>query len=115
MVVRLETAIQTTSMSNDDHVILEIHDILKSYYKVTRKTFVDNVCKQAVIHHLLSAEEGPLALVSPNFVNQLSPTQLEEIAGEAPAVKVKSISQLIATRSPLTRLLLCIYRDSAFS
>ncbi|CAK4033018.1 interferon-induced GTP-binding mx2 [Lecanosticta acicola] len=85
--VPVETAIASHNMSNDDHVILEIHDILQSYYKVSLKTFVDNVCKQAVIHFLLSPDRGPLALFSPNFVAELSPEQLEEIAGEAPAMK----------------------------
>lgn len=86
-VVKLEQAIQTHAMSNEDHTVLEIHDILESYYKVSRKTFVDNVCKQAMLYHLLHADKGPLALFSPNFVTQLSDMQLEEIAGEAPALK----------------------------
>lgn len=74
-------------MSNEEHTILEIHDILKAYYKVSRKTFVDNVCKQATLYLLLHPDNGPLALFSPLFVSQLSPLQLEEIAGEAPAQK----------------------------
>lgn len=96
-------------MSNDDHVILEIHEILESYYKVSRKTFVDNVCKQAIIYYLLHPESGPLALFSPNFVSHLSPIQLEEIAGEAPLSKrlrkqlTKEIASLVEAVKILAR------------
>lgn len=88
LVVRLEHATQTTcSMSNEEHLVQDIHDILRSYYKVSRKTFVDNVCKQAVVHYLLQCEESPLALFSPILVTQFSTDALEEIAGEAPGLK----------------------------
>jgi hypothetical protein len=72
-------------MSNEEHVVKDIHDILQSYYKVSHKTFVDIVCKQSVVHHLLKCKESPLALFSPVFISQLSPEDLEELAGEAPA------------------------------
>jgi hypothetical protein len=89
-------------MSNEQHVIQDIHDILESYYKVSRKTFVDSVCKQAAIHHLLRSEEGPLALFSPTFVSQLSPSALEEIAGEAPVLK-RTRTQLTKEITSLTQ------------
>lgn len=87
MVIKLEQAGRAYAMSNDEHVIEEIHDILKSYYKVSRKTFVDNVCKQATNHFLLHSGNGPLRLFSPTFVNRLSNVELEEIAGEAPPLR----------------------------
>lgn len=87
MVVRLEHATATRYMSNEEHITQDIHDILQSYYKVSRKTLVDNVCKQAVQHYLLQCEDSPLALFSPVFVSELSTEALEEIAGEAPALK----------------------------
>jgi hypothetical protein len=74
-------------MSNDEYVVQEIHDILQAYYKVCRKTFVDNVCRQAALYHLLLCEESPLKLFSPLFVNQLSVSELEELAGEEPGVR----------------------------
>ncbi|KAK3074249.1 hypothetical protein LTR53_003472 [Teratosphaeriaceae sp. CCFEE 6253] len=87
-VVKLDQVLQATrSMSNEDYIVQDVHDILQSYYKVSRKTFVDSVCKQATVHCLLSCEESPLALFSPVFVSQLSSSALEEIAGEAPSVK----------------------------
>ncbi|EGP83318.1 unnamed protein product [Zymoseptoria tritici ST99CH_3D1] len=86
--VKLDTATAPiNNMSNEDHVIHDIHDILMSYYKVSRKTFVDSICKQAVSHYLLHCETSPLALFSPIWVSQLSVAALEEIAGEAPAVR----------------------------
>jgi hypothetical protein len=74
-------------MSNEEHVVQDTHDILKSYYKVSRKTYVDSVCRQAVIYYLLECSESPPALFSPVFVGQLSADALEEIAGKAPALK----------------------------
>lgn len=96
-------------MSNDEHVILEIHNILKSYYKVSRKTFVDNVCNQAALHYLLHEDKGPLALFSPVFVSKLTPVQLEEIAGEAPNVK-RQRAQLAKQTASLTEAMKILTR-----
>jgi hypothetical protein len=87
-------------MSNDEYVVQEIHNILKSYYKVSRKTFVDNVCRQGALHYLLQCEESPLALFSPIFVSRLSTTELEELAGEEPGLK-RSRIQLNKDRKSL--------------
>jgi hypothetical protein len=73
-------------MSNAEHVILDIHDILKSYYKVARKRFVDNMCMHAN-YHLVTGPVSPLRLFSPTFVNKLTDEKLEEIAGEDRAIK----------------------------
>ncbi|KAI0570344.1 Interferon-induced GTP-binding protein mx2 [Pyrenophora tritici-repentis] len=111
MVVRLEHASQPVrSMSNEQHVVQDIHDILKSYYKVCRKTFVDSICRQSVIHFLLECDECPLALFSPMFVSQLSADALEEIAGEAPGLKrsraqlTKEVASLAKAVRILTRI-----------
>jgi hypothetical protein len=90
------------SMSNEEHIVQDIHNILKSYYKVRRKTFVDSVCRQSVIYYLLECDEGPLALFSPIVVNQLSAAALEEIAGEAPGLK-RSRAQLTKEVASLTK------------
>jgi hypothetical protein len=88
MVVRLEHASQPVrSMSNEQHAVQDIHDILKSYHKVCRKTFFDNVCRQLVICYLPECDDCPLALFSPMFVSQPSASALKEIAGEAPGLK----------------------------
>lgn len=86
-VVRLDQAMNTKTMSNEEHVIQDIHDILHAYYEVSRKTFVDSVCKQAAIHYLLHSKESPLALFCPLFVAELSFDELQDIAGEAAITK----------------------------
>lgn len=77
------------NMSNVDHVVREIHDILEAYYKVARKRFVDNLCMQAADYHLVTGPHAPLKLFSPTFVDRLTAEQLEDIAGEGPSTKRK--------------------------
>jgi Dynamin central region/Dynamin family len=85
--VRLERAVTSVPMGNVEHTILDIHAILKSYYKVARKRFVDNVCMQGTDYHLLSSDDSPLRIFSPLFVSSLANEQLESIAGEDPSSK----------------------------
>jgi hypothetical protein len=87
LVIPFEYIKTNRSVSNDQHVVQDIENILKSYYEVNHKTFVDSVIKQSVIHHLVDSADGPLALFSPLFVSQMSPLAIEEIAGEEPRVK----------------------------
>lgn len=68
-------------VSNAEHIVFEIHDILKAYYKVAKKRFVDNVCMQADFV-LVTGPDNPLKIFSPEFASSLSDEQLEEIAGE---------------------------------
>jgi hypothetical protein len=69
-------------MSNAQHTVFEVHDILKAYYKVARKRFVDNICMQAASFILISGPNNPLKILFPQFVSSLSDEQPEEIAGE---------------------------------
>ncbi|KAL2266992.1 hypothetical protein VTJ83DRAFT_4269 [Remersonia thermophila] len=71
-----------TNKSNADQVKEDIHDVLKSYYKVSRKRFVDTVCRVAIEHYLLDDEQSPLKIFNPKLVATLSDEQLEMIAGE---------------------------------
>ena len=86
-VVRLEDMTRSHPMSNTEHVVQDLHDILFSYYKVARKRFVDSVCMQATDHYLVNGLETPLALFSPTFVSALTHEQLESIAGEDQGTK----------------------------
>jgi hypothetical protein len=88
-VVRLDDMVQTHPMSNIEHVVQEVHDILKSYYKVARKRFADNLIMQAADHHLVTGPCSPLKLFSPSFVSELTDEQLLEIAGEDAALRSK--------------------------
>jgi len=88
-VVRLDDIVQTHPMSNVEHVVQEVHDILKSYYEVARKRFVDNLVMQAADYHLVTGPCSPLKLFSPSFVSELTDEQLLEIAGEDAALRSK--------------------------
>ena len=88
-VVKIDAILQTSTASNADHAIRDLHDILKSYYNVARKRFVDVMCMQAVDHHLITGPSAPISLFSPSFVSKLDEGQLERIAGEDISTKRK--------------------------
>ena len=69
-------------MSNDNHTIQDLHDTLKSYYKVARKRFVDAICLQAVDHFLVSGKTSPLWIFCPHFIGKMSDAELNQIAGD---------------------------------
>lgn len=78
-------------MSNENHVILELHDIPRSYYKLARERFVDNVRMQVVDHFLVTGKDTPLKLFCPKFVAVMTTEQLEDVAGEEIGVKRKRV------------------------
>jgi Dynamin central region/Dynamin family/Dynamin GTPase effector domain len=80
--VDLDAISGSIDMDNIEHMVDEIHAILKSYYKVARKRFVDNVSMQVAQHFLVTGSESPLRLFMPSFVHHLSPDSLNMIAGE---------------------------------
>jgi hypothetical protein len=67
---------------NAQQIREDILDVLASYYKVSRKRFVDNTCRQVIGHFLLDSEDSPLKIFSPELVMGLDAEQLESIAGE---------------------------------
>lgn len=73
MVVDRENAQQTRE---------DILDVLSSYYKVSRKRFVDNICGQVIGHFLLEGDKSPLKILCSELVMGLDGDQLELIAGE---------------------------------
>ncbi|KAI4153970.1 MAG: hypothetical protein LQ340_001964 [Diploschistes diacapsis] len=70
-------------LSNEDQAVEDLHDILRSYYKLSRKQFVDAISKGAVDFLLLTVKDGPLRVCSPEFVGALPDKDLEQIAGES--------------------------------
>ena len=86
-VVRISDILDHHVISNTEHVVQEIHDILESYYRVAPKRLVDNICKQAVGYHLVKGPQSPLKLFSPSSVNELFAEQLKDLAGEMPDAK----------------------------
>lgn len=88
-VIRISDLAAQHHMSNVDHTVQDIHDILESYYRVSRKRFVDNICMQAVDHYLLTGPGAPMKLLSSTWVNDLTVEKLEQIAGEEAGTKRK--------------------------
>jgi hypothetical protein len=68
-------------LSNETSAVYDIHDLLKAYYKVSLKRFIDNVGNQ-VVERILLGPEGPLAIFTPQYVSGLSDAEKESIAGE---------------------------------
>ena len=88
--IRLTDALDAHK-SNDDQLIEDLDDILRSYYKLAQKQFVDAVSKGAVDYLLLTVADGPLRVFSPAFVGSLVDEQLSHIAGESPeSARVRS-------------------------
>lgn len=68
--------------SNDEQVCEDIFDALLSYYRVSRKRFVDVVCQQVIFHLLLQSKDSPLNFFSPELIMGLGVEELDAIAGE---------------------------------
>jgi hypothetical protein len=76
-------------MNNLQQTVQDIHNILKSYYKVARKRFIDNMCMQTADLKPVTGPEAPMKQFSPSWVYNLSPDQLENIDGEEASVRRK--------------------------
>lgn len=60
----------------------DILDTLMSYYKISRKRFVDVICQQVILYFLLEGEVSPLKVMGSDMVMSLTEDQLDLIAGE---------------------------------
>jgi len=65
------------------HIAEDVHDLLESYYKVTRDRFIDNIYLQVVAHSLLFGSDSPLRLFCDKWVLNLERGKLDVIAGES--------------------------------
>ncbi|KAJ4161690.1 uncharacterized protein LMH87_007714 [Akanthomyces muscarius] len=68
-------------ISNEDQAVMDLHDVLKTYYKVSMKRFADYVVIM-VVERILSEPEA-LKIFSPEYVGGLSDSSLAEIAAES--------------------------------
>ncbi|PYI16653.1 P-loop containing nucleoside triphosphate hydrolase protein [Aspergillus violaceofuscus CBS 115571] len=106
-VIRVDDLKHQQNMSNAEHTVQELRDILESYYKVARKRFVDNICTQAAAYFLVHGPKTPMTLLSPSLVSSLSREQLDEIAGEELTLRkkreklIKEIDDLTMARKML--------------
>lgn len=73
--------------SNPEQIREYLHDVLRSYYGISVKRFVDVVCQQVINHYLLNGKESPLHVFSTDLVLDLDARVLELVAGEDEATK----------------------------
>ncbi|KAK0714664.1 hypothetical protein B0H67DRAFT_578725 [Lasiosphaeris hirsuta] len=67
--VGAERDIKNNSKGNTNQVVVDLHDILRSYYKVSRKRFVDVICRHVIEHFLLEGSESPLKVLAHSRVH----------------------------------------------
>ncbi|PIG84605.1 hypothetical protein AARAC_010921 [Aspergillus arachidicola] len=77
----MATVLQGVHLSNEEQAVFDIHDILKAYYKVAMKRFMDNVVVQVSERYILG-EGGPVKTFSPDLIGGFEDDLLTEIAGE---------------------------------
>jgi hypothetical protein len=99
--VDVDKIFRSVPTGNLEHTVGDIHNILKAYYEVARERFVDTICTQGLDYHLLSGSETPLRVLSPDFVVELRPEQLEMIADE----DTVSVSRRAALKKEIESLL----------
>ncbi|KLU91205.1 hypothetical protein MAPG_09727 [Magnaporthiopsis poae ATCC 64411] len=87
--IQLDNLVGQNNKSNLEHMHQYIHDVLKSYYKVALKRYIDNVCLQVVHHELLYSADSPLYILTPKLIHTLDDDQLEQYAGEDHAVRAQ--------------------------
>ena len=80
---------QPEDKENSEMVREDILDILMSYYKVSRKRFVDVICRQVIDYFLLDGDENPLKIFGPELIMGLDTDQLEMVAGEGAISKTQ--------------------------
>lgn len=68
-------------LSNEDQAVYDIHDIVKAYYKVAIKRFMDNVVVWVVERSWLGPV-GFIGMFDGEFVGRLSDEELASIAAE---------------------------------
>ncbi|KAL6230944.1 hypothetical protein BDW75DRAFT_248246 [Aspergillus navahoensis] len=103
--------------SNDDQAVDDMHDILKSFYKVAMKQFNDNVVVQVVEHCILGVE-GAFQALTPELIGDLMDRALEDIAGENSATSSARMSlfpKLTGSREVWRLLVRREYEDGWFN
>ena len=88
-IVQIDNLNHQQHINNIAHTVQDLSDILRSYYKIARKQFIDNICIQAADYYLVNRPEASIKLFSLSFINKLTREQLEEIAGEETILKQK--------------------------
>ena len=79
--VDLRALTKAAHLSNEEQAVNDIHDILKAYYKVALKRYMDNVLI-TVVERSFVGRNGPVKAFTPGFVGGLSDAELDNLAGE---------------------------------
>jgi hypothetical protein len=85
--IRLDDVVSQHPLQNGEQMIQEIHDILKSYYLLSQKRFIDNVRMQVADDLLVTGPNTPLKIFSSEFVSEMTDEELDDVAGEDPSVR----------------------------
>lgn len=80
--INLTAIAHAAHLSNEDQAVYDIHDILKAYYKVALKRFMDNVIQQ-VVERIHLGSEGSVKAITPEYAGSLSDSELLDIAAES--------------------------------
>ena len=80
--IKMKEILSATTLSNEDQAVNDIHDILKSYYKVACKRFVDNGPNTNVERELIRSQKGLLRYFGPEHVGAMSDDELAFVAAE---------------------------------
>ena len=80
--IDLKALTKAAHLSNEEQAVNDVHDILKAYYKVALKRFMDNVVV-AVVERCLLGSTGPMSTFTPQYVGSLADEDLESIAAES--------------------------------
>lgn len=80
--IDLGAVMRAAHLSNEDQAVNDIHDILKAYYKVALKRFMDNVILQ-VVERIYLGSDGPVKAINPEYAGMLSDSELSDIAAES--------------------------------
>lgn len=75
-------------LSLEDQAVYDIHDILKTFYKIAVERFTDNVVVQVIERHLLGAS-GPVKSFSVEHVGGLLDSEVADIAGDDLAMRTR--------------------------
>ncbi|KAK8054689.1 hypothetical protein PG994_009756 [Apiospora phragmitis] len=83
------------------HTEDEAHDILKAYYELSVRSFIEYVNKR-IVEDMLLSEQGPLLGLSTKYLLSLSEAEIEEIAREDETKQVQR-EQCLARIARLTK------------
>lgn len=82
IVVNLAEVAAVAHLGNEEQAIYDIHDILKAYYKVAIKRFIDNVVLQAV-ERCYVGKLSSVTFISPEYIGELTDDELADVASES--------------------------------